>query len=41
MLVAIPGYTVVRVIASRFFYQYKAIRRLIPDRDEENTDSII
>ena len=41
MLVAIPGYTVVRVIASRFFYQYKPIRRLIPDRDEENTDSII
>lgn len=41
MLVAIPGYTVVRVIASRFFYQYKAIRRLIPDREEENTDSII
>ena len=35
MLVAIPGYTVVRVIASRFFYKYKPIRRLIPDRDKE------
>ena len=35
MLVAIPGYTVIRVIASRFFYKYKPIRRLIPDRDSE------
>ena len=35
MLVAIPGYTVVRVIASRFFYKYKPIRRLIPDRAKE------
>lgn len=34
MLVAIPAYTVVRVIASRFFYRYKAVRRLIPDLDE-------
>ena len=41
MLVAIPSYTVIRVIASRFFYKYKPVRRLIPDRDEENTDSII
>jgi len=31
MLVAIPAYTVVRVIASRFFYHIKAIRRLIPE----------
>ena len=31
MLVAIPAYTVVRVIAIRFFYRYKAIQRLIPD----------
>ena len=30
MIVAIPCYTVVRVIAFRFFRQYKAIRRLIP-----------
>ena len=41
MLVAIPSYTVVRVIASRFFYNYKAVRRLIPDRDGETTDGII
>ena len=40
MLVAIPSYTVIRVIASRFFYKYKPIRRLIPNR-EEDTDSII
>lgn len=31
MIIAIPCYTVVRVIAFRFFRQYKAIRRLIPD----------
>lgn len=41
MLVAIPGYTVARVIASRFFYKYKPIRRLIPNRDDESTDSLI
>ena len=39
MLVAIPSYTVIRVIASRFFYKYKPIRRLIPNREEEDTDS--
>lgn len=31
MIVAIPCYTVVRVITYRFFYDIKAIRRLIPD----------
>ncbi len=31
MLVAIPAYTVVRVIAGRFFYDRKAVRRLMPD----------
>lgn len=36
MLVAIPAYTVVRVIAIRFFYHYKVIKRLIPDLSEEN-----
>lgn len=36
MLVAIPAYTVVRVIAIRFFYRYKAIKRLIPDLSEED-----
>lgn len=35
MLVAIPAYTAVRVIASRFFYDVKAIRRLIPDKSQE------
>ena len=30
MIVAIPGYTAVRVVAFRFFRQYKPIRRLIP-----------
>ena len=29
MLVAIPAYTVVRVIASRFFIRYKPVRRLL------------
>jgi Predicted permease len=41
MLVAIPAYTVVRVIASRFFYDIKLVRRLIPDVDKENTGSLI
>ena len=36
MLVAIPAYTVVRVIAIRFFYHYKAIQRLIPNLSEED-----
>lgn len=31
MIAAIPMYTVVRVIAFRFFGHYKAIKRLIPD----------
>ena len=37
MLVAIPAYTVVRVIAGRFFSDRKAVRRLMPDmgREEE------
>ena len=33
MLVAIPTYTAIRVIASEFFYNVKAIRRLIPDKE--------
>ena len=36
MLVAIPAYTVVRVIAIRFFYRYKIIQRLVPDLSEED-----
>ena len=41
MLIAIPAYTVVRVIASRFFYDVKIVRRLIPDVENENIDTII
>lgn len=33
MLVAIPAYTVVRVVAGHFFSEVKAIHRLIPDGD--------
>jgi len=36
MLVAIPAYTVIRVVAIRFFYRFKAIQRLIPDLSEED-----
>ena len=39
MLVAIPAYTVIRVIASRFFYHWKPVRRLIPDREEAAEES--
>ena len=41
MLIAIPTYTVIRVIASRFFYNYKVVQRLIPDVEKENTDALI
>lgn len=34
MLVAIPSYTVIRVVAGRFFRKFKFIRRLIPDPQE-------
>ena len=36
MLVAIPAYTIVRVIAIRFFYNLKPIQRLAPDLSEED-----
>ena len=36
MLVAIPTYTVARVIAIRFFYRLKPIQRLVPDLSEED-----
>ena len=36
MLVAIPAYTVVRVVAIRFFYRYKIIQRLVPVLSEED-----
>lgn len=36
MLVAIPAYTVIRVIAVRFFYRFKVIQRLVPDLSDED-----
>ena len=41
LLVGIPVYTVVRVIAARFFYTKKVVRRLMPDIEKENTEAII
>lgn len=41
MLIAIPAYTVIRVIASRFFYDFKIVKRLIPDVENEKTDSLV
>ena len=35
MLAAIPAYTVIRVIAGRFFYNKKFVRRLMPDLEKE------
>lgn len=35
MLAAIPAYTVVRVVAGRFFYDRKIVRRLMPDLIKE------
>lgn len=35
MLAAIPAYTVIRVIAGRFFYGNKAVQRLMPDMKNE------
>ena len=41
LLVGIPVYTVVRVVALRFFSHKKAVRRLMPDIEKENTDALI
>lgn len=35
MLAAIPAYTVIRVVAGRFFYDKKVVRRLMPDLEKE------
>ena len=35
MLAAIPTYTVIRVIAGRFFYDKKVVKRLMPDLEQE------
>ena len=40
MIVAIPCYTVLRVVAFRFFRQYKAIRRLIPSEKLITDDTL-
>lgn len=39
MLIAIPSYTAVRVIAGRFFRNVKFIRELIPDPSEDKNES--
>ena len=39
MFIAIPSYTVLRVIASRFFYNWKPVRRLIPNREKPDTEN--
>ena len=41
LLMGIPVYTVIRVIAARFFSKNKAVRRLMPDLEQENTDVFI
>ena len=41
LLVGIPAYTVIRVIAARFFAHKKAVQRLMPGIEQENTDTII
>ena len=41
LLVAIPTYTVIRVVASRFFYNFKPVKRLIPDTEHEITDELL
>lgn len=41
LLIGIPTYTVIRVIAARFFYRHKAVRRLMPDIENEDTGWII
>lgn len=41
LLVGIPTYTVIRVIAIRFFSDRKIVRRLIPDIDKEDVSPIV
>ena len=41
LLVGVPAYTVVRVIAARFFSKHKVVQRLIPDIEQENTEAIV
>jgi hypothetical protein len=41
LLVGIPAYTVIRVIAIRFFSDRKVVRRLIPDLEKENVSPLV
>ena len=41
LMVGIPAYTVVRVIAARFYANKKLVRRLMPDIEKENTEPIL
>ena len=41
LLVGIPVYTVIRVIAARFFSHKKIVKRLMPDIEQENTEALI
>lgn len=41
LLAGIPVYTVIRVIAARFFYKHKAVRRLMPDIEKEDTGTLL
>lgn len=41
LLVGIPAYTVVRVIAARFYSDKKLVRRLMPDIEKEKTEAIL
>jgi len=41
LLIGIPTYTVIRVIAIRFFSDKKVVQRLIPNLDQENTEAIL
>ena len=40
MLLAIPSYTVIRVVAGRFFRKIKAIRLLVPDDNFNKTSTL-
>lgn len=41
LLVGIPVYTVIRVIAARFFSHKKVVQRLMPDIEQENTEALL
>ena len=41
LLVGIPMYTVIRVIAARFFSHKKVVQRLMPDIEQENTEALL